>query len=355
MHKDFNYRDKIPVAVLGATGNVGQKFVELLASHPWFELTAVAASDKSVGRPYREAVNWIMSTPLPKEIGDLQVQACKPGLPAQLIFSALDSSVAGEIEIQFAQAGNVVLSNASNHRQDADVPLLVPEVNSDHLQLLDQIKKEHKGCIVTNPNCVVVALVMALKPLVQNFGVEAMRVVTMQAVSGAGYPGVPSLDILDNVIPYIANEEEKVATEPLKILGNVEQQQIKPYSMKISAQCNRVPVTDGHMASLSIKLKGKTSLNEIKEMWRDFEGEPQLLDLPSAPKYPLVYFDEERYPQPKMHRQLGKGMSVALGRLKECPVLDYQFVLLSHNTIRGAAGSAILNAELMVKRGFIFW
>lgn len=350
---DFLFREKIPVAILGATGSVGQQFVSLLANHPWFEIAAVCASERSVGKTYREAVKWILSEPLPAEVADMRVQPCIPGSSANLYFSALDASVAGEIEIACAEAGAVVVSNSSNHRMDPLVPLLVPEVNSDHLQLLKS-RSTVKGLIVTNPNCAVVGLVMALKPLV-SFGLEKILVTTLQAVSGAGYPGLPSVDILDNVIPFISNEEDKIETEPLKILGSVKSAGIEFLSCHISAQVNRVPVTDGHLECVSIKLKNKPALQEIKELWRDFKSTPQLLDLPSAPQKPLIYFEEENYPQPRLHRRLENGMAVSLGRLRDCPVLDLKFVLLSHNTVRGAAGGAILNAELLVKEGHVFW
>lgn len=355
MNRDLVYRQKIPVAILGATGSVGQKFVELLIDHPWFEITALAASEKSAGKAYKEAVNWLMPTPLPSHLADMELSRCEPGLPASLFFSALDAAVAGDIETAFAQAGAIVVSNARNHRFDPDVPLLVPEVNSAHLALLKKKSDIKKGFIVTNPNCCVVGIVMALKPLLVNFGLEAFFVTTLQAVSGGGYPGVSSMDILDNVIPYIAGEEEKIETEPLKILGDCQDDSIKPFTCKISAQCNRVPVTDGHTACLSVKLEKKIPFKQIVDSWRDFQGDPQLLELPSAPLPPLYYFDEERFPQPKLQRHLGKGMAVSIGRLRSCPLLDVKFTILCHNTIRGAAGGAILNAELLVKKGFVYW
>ncbi|MBX7066156.1 MAG: aspartate-semialdehyde dehydrogenase [Parachlamydiales bacterium] len=338
---------KIPVCILGATGMVGQKFVELLLDHPWFEIAALAASDRSAGKPYKEAIKGAMQ--LPDPIAEMKVVPCVPNIPCKLVFSGLDSSVAGEIEEQFAKAGYFVISNASNHRMDQSVPLLIPEVNSSHLKLL----KPNSGAIITNPNCSVVGICMALKPILDRWGIEAVQAVTLQALSGAGYPGVAALDILDNVIPYIANEESKVESEPLKILGSFEDGKIVPYPMRLSAQCNRVAVADGHMACVSIKLKQKASQSEILAAWRDFSSVAQNLDLPSAPKRPVVYLDDERHPQPKLHRNLEGGMSVSAGRLRECPLFDWKFVVLSHNTIRGAAGCAILNAELMVKMGYI--
>lgn len=339
---------KTPVGILGATGSVGQKFVELLAQHPWFEITAVAASDRSVGKTYREAVNWFQSTPLDPQIGAMIIRNCEPGLPCKIVFSALDSAVAGEIEENFAKAGCIVFSNSRNHRMDPDVPLLVPEVNAGHMALMSGQK--HTGRIVTNPNCSTIGLVMALKPLDDAFGVARVHVVTMQALSGAGYPGVSSLDILDNVIPFISGEEEKLQIEPQKILGALAPDGVRFHDMKISAHCNRVAVQDGHTECVSVELKKRASEDEIIHAWTSFRGEPQQLDLPTAPAQPIHYFDDPRYPQPKLHRGIDKGMAVSIGRLRACPLLDYKFVLLSHNTIRGAAGGAILNAELFVSR-----
>jgi len=354
MNVDFQFRDKVPVAILGATGAVGQRFVELLAHHPWFEVVAVAASEKSIGKPYHSAVNWLMSTPLPPEIGKLEVKPCEPNFHCKLVFSGLDSSVAGEIETNFANAGYAVVSNSKNHRQDIDVPVVITEVNGDHLELARK-QKTYPGMIVTNPNCSTIGLVMALKPLFDKFGLEQVSVVTLQAVSGAGYPGVPSLDILDNVIPYICGEEEKLETEPLKILGTLTEKGITPASFKISAQCNRVPTTNGHMECISVKFKNKPSKEEIIQAWKSFEDVTLTKQMPFAPKHPILYFEEENYPQPKLHRCLENGMAVSIGRLRECTLLDYKFVLLSHNTIRGAAGGSILIAEQMLKQGLIFW
>lgn len=354
MSSDLHFREKIPVGILGATGSVGQKFIELLAHHPWFEVTAVAASERSAGKQYRDAANWFMSTPMPEAIANLTVSACEPTLPCKIVFSGLDSSVAGEVETAFANAGYVVISNSRNHRMDDDVPLLIPEVNAAHLNIIAS-QKFPKGKIITNPNCSAVGLAMALKPLIDNFGLEAVNVVTMQAVSGAGYPGVASLDIMDNVIPLISGEEEKMETEPLKILGTYAGGKIVPTKFAISAQCNRVPVSDGHLECVSVKLGRKASEAEIIAAWRGFTSEIQKMALPMAPEHPIYYFDKEHFPQPKKHRMLDKGMALSVGRLRSCPLFDYKFVILSHNTIRGAAGGAILNAELMVKKGYIFW
>lgn len=341
--------DRIPVGILGATGMVGQKFVSLLAEHPWFEIAALAAGERSAGKPYAEAVNWLMSTPLPPSLAEMPVSSCIPNLPCAIVFSGLDASVAFEIEEQFAKSGYTVISNSRNHRMNPSVPLLIPEVNPDHLQL---IKKQafNSGKIITNPNCSVVGICLALKPLLDCFGIESLYATTLQAISGAGYPGVASYDIIDNVIPFIPGEEEKVETEPLKIFGEYANGVIEPSTIKISAQCNRVAVKDGHMACISVKLQKKASFEEIIESWNNFTAEPQALNLPSAPKKPLVYLREERYPQPRIHRNHAGGMAVAIGRLRPCSLLDWKFVILSHNTVRGAAGSAILNGELLVKK-----
>lgn len=344
--------DKIKVAVLGATGSVGQKFVELLTEHPWFELHELAASNRSAGKKYCEAVNWFMQTPLDNKFKNKIVKECEPNLESKVVFSSLDSSVAGEIEENFARAGYIVISNARNHRFDADVPLMIPEVNPDHLELV-KLQKFGRGIIVTNPNCSTIGLVTALKPLDDKFRVEALNVVTMQAISGGGYPGVASLDIHDNVIPFISGEEEKMQTEPPKILGTYKNNSLDFSSMKISAQCNRVSVNDGHTECVQVKFKNKPSLEEILKAWDEFKSEPQQLCLPSAPKKPVHYFFEDNSPQPKVHRNLEKGMAVAVGRLRECSLFDYKFVLLSHNTVRGAAGGTILIAELMRAKGYL--
>ncbi len=344
--------EKIPVGVLGATGSVGQKFIELLSNHPWFQVTEVAASERSSGKKYKEAVNWILSTPLPKDVAELTVKECEPVLKSKIVFSGLDSSVAGPIEEAFAKKGYVVVSNSKNHRMDKDVPLLVPEINADHLELIKS-QNYNGGCIVTNPNCSTIGLVLALKPLEDNFGLESVNVVTMQALSGAGYPGVASLDTIDNVIPFISGEEPKLESEPLKILGKFSKDQIINNDIKISAQCNRVSVVDGHLECVQVKLKKKTSIEEIKQAWKNFSAEPQKLNLPTAPLKPIHYFEEEKYPQPRIHRNLDKGMATSVGRLREDPLFDYKFVVLSHNTNRGAAGGALLCAELMKAKGFI--
>ncbi len=344
--------EKIPVAILGATGSVGQKFVQLLADHPWFKITELCASDKSAGKKYKDAVDWFLPATFPESVGEILVQKCEPILKSKVVFSGLDSNVAGEVETEFAKAGYKVISNSKNHRMDEDVPLLIPEVNSDHLELI-KMQKFGEGCIVTNPNCSVIGLVIALKPLLDNFGLESVNVVTMQAISGAGHPRVVNLDIEDNVIPFIKGEEPKVEIEPLKILGNLNKNQIVFNDFKVSAQCNRVNVTDGHTECVQINLKKKVSADEIIQKWKKFESVPQKLQLPLAPIKPIHYDEDDSFPQPKHQRDDDKGMAVSIGRLKKDKIFDYSFVILSHNTVRGAAGGAILCAELMKAKGII--
>lgn len=334
---------------------VGQRFVQLLADHPWFEITALAASERSVGIPYREACRWVVSDEMPALAKELVVRECEPNLACLLVFSALPAEVAGPIEEEFAAAGYAVSSNARNHRLDPDVPLLVPEVNPDHLVLIEiqRRRRRWKGFIVTNPNCSTAQLVLALKPLWDRFGIKALNVVTMQALSGAGYPGVASLDILDNVIPYIAGEEGKLEREPLKLLGRLEGEAVKEAEVIISAQCHRVATREGHLEAVSVRLGQGASREEVVEALQGFRGPPQDLGLPSAPEHPIVVREENDRPQPRLDRDEDGGMSVVIGRVRECPVLDYKFVLLGHNTIRGAAGAAILNAELLKAQGYL--
>ncbi|MBN2710705.1 MAG: aspartate-semialdehyde dehydrogenase [Calditrichaceae bacterium] len=343
---------KIKAGILGATGSVGQKFIELLNDHPYFEITALGASERSAGKIYQEAANWFMTTPMPEKVKKMKVQLCEPGLDCQVAFSALDASIAGEIEKKFAQAGYFVISNARNHRYEKDVPLLVPEINPGHLDAL-AMQQYGKGKIVTNPNCSTTGLVMALKPLQDAFGLDAVHVVTMQALSGAGYPGVPSLDIMDNVIPYIGGEEEKMEKEPLKILGKFIDGQFINAEFKISASCNRVPVVDGHLEAVSVKLKQKASAEDIIRVLQAFKPAFGELQLPSAPKKPIHYFHENNMPQPRLLRNLEGGMAVSIGRVRPCNILDFKFLVLSHNTVRGAAGGAILNAEIMAAENII--
>lgn len=345
-------KKKISVAVLGATGSVGQKFITLLANHPYFEVTEVSASSKSEGKLYKDAVNWIQSETMPKYVGELVVKNNEPVFRSNILFSSLDSEIAGEVESNLANSGYRIISNSKNHRLDKDVPLLIPEVNFSHLDILKS-QKYNGGCIVTNPNCSTIGLVLALKPLLDKFGIESVNVVTMQALSGAGYPGVSSLDIIDNVIPFISGEEEKLETELLKILGKVKKNRIENIDIKVSASANRVAVIDGHLELVQIKLKKKATKENIINSWKNFSSEPQNLKLPTAPTKPLYYFYEDNYPQPKLHRNLDKGMAVAIGRLRECKIFDYKFAIMSHNTIRGAAGGSILCAELMYAKGLL--
>ncbi len=344
---------KIPVAILGATGSVGQKFIELLKDHPWFEIVALCASERSAGKPYAQAANWFQSTELPESIGKMVVQTCDASVSGQIVFSGLDSAVAGPIEQAMAKAGKIVVSNSRNHRMHDYVPLLVPEINADHLQMVVSQAYGDGGAIVTNPNCSTIGLVLALKPLVDAFGVSEVSVVTMQALSGAGYPGVSSLDIIDNAVPFIGGEEDKIETEPLKIFGDLINGRVEPAVMNISATCNRIAVIDGHMECVSVRLGRAATAEEIIEAWEDYRAEPQDMGLPTAPEQPIHYHREDHYPQPRKHRMLDKGMAVSIGRLRPCSILDWKFTLLSHNTIRGAAGGALLNAELMVEMGLV--
>jgi aspartate-semialdehyde dehydrogenase len=345
----------IDVGILGATGMVGQQFIALLASHPWFRVTWLGASERSAGKAYRDATAWRLPSPLPQDVADLQVDAATPGRGPKLTFSGLDSSVAGDIENAFAEAGHIIVSNSRNYRMDAVVPLLIPEVNADHLALLDAQSGAHgwKGRIVTNPNCAVVVLAMALAPLRQ-FGLTKTMITTLQAISGAGYPGVASWDILANVIPHIGGgEEEKVETETKKILGELRGQAVANHRVVVSATTTRVPVHNGHTGSISVALDQKPDLAAIIDAWNSFKGQPQQEQLPSAPPQPIVYLSEANRPQPALDANRDGGMTVTVGRLRQCPVLDYKFVALGHNTIRGAAGAAILNAELMHRRGVL--
>ena len=348
--------NEIKVGVLGATGAVGQRFVQLLEGHPWFRITAVAASERSAGKPYAEAVTWRLDTPVPKAVRALPVTLCEPGLDCDLVFSGLDSAVAGPIEAAFAAADYAVVSNSKNHRMDEDVPLLVPEVNGDHCAIIDHQRRRRgygRGFIATNPNCSTIGLAMALKPIVERFGIRQVAVTTLQALSGAGYPGVPSLEILDNVLPYIGEEEDKMERETLKLLGRLRDDRIEHAGIVVSAQCNRVHVQDGHMECVSVALENKTDANGLAEALRSHRGPPQELGLPFAPARPVIVRDEPDRPQPRMDRDAEKGMAVTVGRIRPCPVLDMKFVVLSHNTVRGAAGTAILNAELLRTQGYL--
>jgi len=348
-------QSKTSVGILGATGIVGQRFVQMLEDHPWFEVAWLAASDRSEGRPYSEAARWRMKTPLPGRVANLRVAPAKPEGAPKVIFAALDAAIAAELEPRFAEAGCAVVSNSSALRMHSDVPLVVPEVNPDHIKLLEcqKWRRHSRGFVVTNPNCSAIGLVMALAPLQQQFGIETVMAVTMQAVSGAGYPGVASLDILGNVIPYIAKEEEKMEEETLKLLGKLEGSKIVSAGFGMSAHCNRVAVEDGHTESVSVKLKKKAVHDEIIRAWNGFRSAPQELQLPSAPQQPVRYLAASDRPQPRFDVDAGDGMTATVGRLRPCSVLDWKFTVLSHNTIRGAAGAALLNAELLKVRGYL--
>lgn len=341
---------KYRVGILGATGMVGQRFIQLLVDHPQFEVTAVAASDRSQGKKYGEACTWRLSGDMPANVRNLPVQPPAPPLDCELVFSSLPGEIARETEASFAAAGYPVISNSSAFRMDEDVPLLIPEVNHGHLALLEKQKTKYPrgGFIVTNPNCSAIGLALALAPLHAAFGVEAAIATTMQALSGAGYPGVASLDILDNVVPYISNEEEKMEEETAKILGRYHDSQLQHAPIAVSAQCHRVNVADGHMVATRVKFARKPSLDQVHAALASFRSLPQELGLHSAPARPIVVRDEQDRPQPKLDRDAGKGMTATVGRIKPDAVLDYRFVVLSHNTIRGAAGAAILNAELLI-------
>ncbi|MEN6479817.1 MAG: aspartate-semialdehyde dehydrogenase [Anaerolineales bacterium] len=347
----------IRVGVLGATGAVGQRFVELLSNNPWFEITALAASERSEGKSYAEACDWRISGEMPDAVRDMMVQPCEPPLDCQIVFSALPPAAAQSVEEQFAAAGYGVFSNASAHRMDPDVPLLIPEVNAEHLALVPVQQRRRgweRGFIVTDPNCATVGMVVPLKPLHDAFGVQRVVVTTMQALSGAGYPGVPSLDILDNVVPYIRNEEDKLISEPRKLLGTLVGEQVVMADMRISPSCNRVATRDGHLETLAIEFARKPrSAEEVKEVLRSFRSEPFALGCPSAVEQTIIVREEPDRPQTLKDRDAGHGMAVTVGRVRPCEVLDWKMVVLSHNTIRGAAGGSILNAEIMVARGMI--
>lgn len=346
--------ERIPVAVLGATGSVGQRFVQLLHHHPWFRLSELVASERSAGRRYRDATDWRLDASMPGDAADLKVRDYYAPLDSPIIFSALPSDVAGEIEQRMAKEGHAVLSNTSTHRMDPDVPLLIPEVNADHVHAIESQRQNRgwSGFIATNPNCSTIHMVLALKPLQQSFGLDAVAVTTLQAVSGAGYPGVPSLDMIDNVVPYIGEEEDKMETETKKLLGGYDGA-FQPAEMVISAQCNRVPVRDGHTECISVRLGRDVSPDEVIEAFNAFRGRPQELDLPSAPPQPVIVRSGANRPQPALDRDTAKGMASVVGRVRPCPLMGIKFVVLGHNTVRGAAGASILNAELFREEGLL--
>lgn len=347
---------RIPVAILGATGNVGQRFIELLQDHPWFRVSELVASERSAGRKYAEAADWRLGSSMPDSVADLPVLDYNADLQSPLAFSGLPGEVAGEIEQRLAANGLAVLSNTSFHRMEPDVPLLIPEVNADHVEAIKVQQKNRgwSGFIATNPNCSTIHLVLTLKPLQDTFGLDATLVTTLQAVSGAGYPGVPSLDMIDNIVPYIPTEEEKMQTEAKKLLGSFDAESgFGDASFAMSAHCNRVPVRDGHTECASVRLTRPASPDEVVEVFQSFRGVPQEMELPSAPPRPVVVRQEHNRPQPSLDRDTSNGMVSVVGRVRSCPVMGIKYVLLGHNTVRGAAGASILNAELFREKGLL--
>ena len=346
---------KIPVGILGATGTVGQRFIQLLENHPWFEVAWIAASERSFGKCYQEAAKWKMKTPIPARIASMVLSAAEPNNAPKVIFAALDADIAREMEPAFAEAGCAVISNSSAFRMHPQVPLVIPEINPDHLKLIEQQtwRKQSGGFMVTNSNCSIMGLAIALAPLQKAFGIEAVFAVTMQAISGAGYPGVASLDILGNVVPYIRNEEEKMQEELGKLLGKLKGHEVEMAGFPVSAHCNRVPVEDGHTESISIKLNKKATPEKIIETWREYRGHATDLKLPFAPSEVIYYDERPDRPQPRLDLDRGHGMTVSCGRLRPCSLFDWKFTMLSHNTIRGAAGAALLNAELLKSKGYL--
>jgi len=346
---------RVPVAVLGATGTVGQRFIQLLADHPWFEIVALAASERSAGRRYADACKWVIPGDPPRGVGDMTVVPLEPTLPGRVVFSALPSPVAREVEPLFAEAGYVVCSNASAFRQEPDVPLIIPEVNADHLALIERQRAERgwAGLIVTSPNCTTTGAVMPLKPLDDAFGLRRVFAATMQAISGAGYPGVASLDILGNIVPYIGGEEEKIEAETRLLLGRIVDGRRVEADVVISAQANRVPVLDGHTICLSLGFERSPDVEEAVAVLTGFRAPPSVRGLPSAPERPIVVRSEANRPQPRRDRDAQGGMAVTVGRVRRCPILDLRMVSVSHNTLRGAASGSILNAELLVAEGYV--
>jgi aspartate-semialdehyde dehydrogenase len=344
----------IDVGILGGTGMVGQHFIRFLQGHPWFKLRWLGASDRSAGKKLEDATAWRLDGGMPAAAAAIVISDSKPGNAPRLVFSAMDASVATGIEREFAQAGHIVVSNSRNHRMEPDVPLLIPEINPGHLSLVHSQQKNRgwKGMIVTNPNCSTIVLTLALAPLVE-FGIERVIAATLQAVSGAGYPGVPSIDILANAIPYIAGEEEKMEQETQKILGGISKGQFVPLNARVSAHCHRVAVADGHTVATSVEFSSRPNVQDIQHALERFRGLPQERNLPSAPPQPVIYMPQQDRPQPRRDASRENGMTVFVGRVRDCPVLHTKFVACGHNTIRGAAGAAVLNAELLVSEGFL--
>lgn len=346
---------KIPVAILAATGTVGQRFVQLLADHPWFEVVVVTGSERTVGRPYGDGVNWKLLGEPPEKIANLIVQPTEPGFEVQVCFSALPTSQARELEPAFAKAGHIILTNASPYRMDPYVPLLIPEVNPDHIGMIPRQREKYgwEGYIVANANCSTTSVVLPMQILHQAYGLETAVIVTMQAISGAGHPGVASMDILDNIIPYIGGEDSKVESEPRKLCGTYADGEFKLADFVVSAQTNRVPVFDGHLGSVSVKLKQSASPEEVIQLFQNWRPPALARDLPSLPDPVLIYRPEDDRPQPRLDRDSGKGLAWTVGKVRECPVQDIRFLSLAHNTLRGAASGSVLNAELLVGQGFI--
>ena len=347
--------NRIPVAILGATGNVGQRFIQLLENHPWFRVSELVASERSAGKKYEDATVWRLGDDLPEAVRGLTVQSYDADLQSPLAFSSLPSEVAADIEARLAAQGTAVVSNTATHRMDADVPLMLPELNPDHLDVIktQQANRGWKGFITTNSNCSTMHLALTLKPLQDAFGLNKVLVTTLQAVAGAGYPGVPSLDMIDNIVPYIPTEEEKMESEAMKMLGSFVDGSFQNADFVLSAHCNRVPVRDGHTECASVELGSSPSVDEVIEAFQSFRGLPQELELPSAPKRPIVVRREDNRPQPAFDRDTERGMASVVGRVRPCPVLGMKYVLLGHNTVRGAAGAGVLNAELLKEKGLL--
>lgn len=347
--------EKLSVAILGATGAVGQRFIQLLDNHPWFSVDEVIGSNRSAGKTYAEAVNWVLDGEPPQRIAELTVKGLDDTFDSPLVFSALPKEPAKDREMQLAGAGYVVCTNASAHRMVEDVPLVLPEVNADHIQLIDIQRKNRgwtTGALIANSNCTTMPVIMALKPLLQ-FGVRKLHMVSEQAISGAGYPGVASLDILGNVVPYVSGDEHKMETETRRMLGTLDGDRVNWLDLVAGATCTRVPVVDGHLVNISVELEKQPEISEIIKAWEQFRGSAPIPELPSAPELPVKYLKEIDRLQIRRDRNTGKGMTTSIGRLRPCPILGYKFAALSHNTIRGAAGCSILNAELLAASGYI--